>query len=160
MRPVIAAVVLVFSLVMLRGWRYPGPRRAAATLGAGLTSGLMTTAVGMGGPPVLLYLLAGGDAASRNRADLITYFAIIGSAALGVLLVAGAIGAETVSRALVLAPAFLLAAFAGSGVFRHSGEALYRRVALYFLLAVGLGTLIACAPPAQAPHQLWRRPPA
>ncbi len=120
----------------------------------------MTTAVGMGGPPVLLYLLAGGDVAARNRADLITTYAIIGRAALGVLLVAGAIGAETVSRALVLAPAFLLAAFAGSGVFRHSGEALYRRVALYFLLAVGLGTLIACAPPAQAPHQLWRRPPA
>ena len=66
----------------------------------------MTTAVGMGGPPVLLYLLSGGDAAARNRADIITTFAIIGSAALGVFLVAGAIGAETVSRALVLAPPF------------------------------------------------------
>ncbi len=75
-------------------------------------------------------------------------------------LVAGAIGAETVSCAPVLAPAFLLAALADSRVFRHSGEALYRRLALYCLPAVGLGTLIACAPPAQAPHQLWRRPPA
>ena len=143
MRRVIAGVVLVFSLVMLGGWRYRGPRGSAATLAAGLTSGMMTTAVGMGGPPVLLYLLSGGDVAAQNRANVITYFAIIGSAALGVFLVAGTIGAETVWRALLLAPAFLLAALAGSRVFRRSGEVLYRRVALYFLLAVGLGTLIA-----------------
>ena len=43
----------------------------------------------------------------------------------------------------MLAPGFLLAAHAGSRVFRRSGEALYRRLALYFLLAIGLGTVIA-----------------
>jgi uncharacterized membrane protein YfcA len=142
MRRVIAGVVLVFTLVMLRGWRYRGPRGRAATIGAGLASGLMTTSVGMGGPPVLLYLLSGADAAAQNRANVITFLAIVGAAALVVYLVAGVIGGETVWRAALLALPFLAAAFAGGRFFRRSGERLYRRVALYFLLAVALGSLV------------------
>lgn len=142
MRRAIAGVVLVFTLVMLRGWRYRGPRGRTATLGAGLVSGLMTTSVGMGGPPVLLYLLSGDDGAAQNRANLITYLAIVGTAALVVYLVAGVIGGDTVWRAALLALPFLAGAFAGGRLFRLSSETLYRRVALYFLLAVALGSLV------------------
>ncbi len=143
MRRAIAGVVLVFALIMARGWRYAGPRRPAITVGAGLLSGVMITSVGMGGPPVILYLLSGPDAAAQNRANLITYFAIGGGVALVVLLFGGVIGAETLWRAVVLALPFVAAAHAGSRFFRRSGEALYRRVALTFLMAIALATLLA-----------------
>ncbi len=143
MRRVIASVVLVFALVMLRGWRYRGSRRVATTAGVGLMSGTMAGSVGMGGPPVILYLLSGPDAAAQNRANIITFFAIVGAMVLASLVVAGAVGVETVWRAALLMLPFLAAAHAGRRLFRHANEVLYRRVALYFLLAVALGTLLA-----------------
>jgi uncharacterized membrane protein YfcA len=59
MRRVIAAVVIVFSLLLLKGWRYSGPQRMATGVGLGTMSGVMIGATSMGGPPILLYLLAG-----------------------------------------------------------------------------------------------------
>jgi uncharacterized membrane protein YfcA len=143
MRRVIGGAVLVFVLIMLRGWRYHGPRRLPISLGVAAVSGTMVSSVGIGGPPVLLYWLSGPDAAQQNRANIISYFAIISIGVLATFVINGTIVIETVWRAAVLAPFFLISAHVGSRLFRRSSEALYRRVALYFLLAVAITTLAA-----------------
>lgn len=143
MRRLIAGALLVFALIMLRGWRYRGPRRLSISLGVAALSGTMVSSVGMGGPPVLLYWFSGSDSAAQNRTNIIAYFAVLTFAVLVTFIVNGTIGLETVWRAAVLAPLFLIAAHLGSRAFRRSSEALYRRVALYFLLAVALVTLLA-----------------
>ncbi len=143
LRRVIGAAVLAFALVMLCGWRYGGPRRLSISLAIAALSGTMVSSVGIGGPPVLIYWLSGSDAARQNRANIISYFAFISVGVLVTFLLNGVIGVETVWRAAVVAPFFLLSAHLGSRLFGRSSEALYRRVALYFLLAVGIATLLA-----------------
>lgn len=143
MRRLIAGVLLVFVLIMLRGWRYRGPRRLSISIGVAAVSGTMVSSVGMGGPPVLLYWFSGSDSADQNRTNIIAYFAVLTAAVLVTFIVNGTIGLETVWRAAVLTPLFLVAAHLGSRAFRRSSEALYRRVALIFLFAVALTTLIA-----------------
>jgi hypothetical protein len=143
LRRVIGAAVLIFALVMLRGWRYSGPRRLSISVGVAAISGAMVSSVGIGGPPVLLYWMSGSDPARQNRANIISYFAFISVGVLVTFVLNGVIGLETVWRAAVLAPFFLLSAHLGSRLFGRSSEALYRKVALYFLLVVGIATLLA-----------------
>src|SRR5690606_14674748 len=58
-RRAIAGVVIVFSLLMLLGWRYAGRQRLSTSVGVGAVSGTMLGATSLGGPPTILYLLAG-----------------------------------------------------------------------------------------------------
>src|SRR4051812_23305853 len=68
LRRAIAVIVIVFALLMLLGWRYSGPQRTASAVGLGGVAGAMLGATSVGGPPVILYLLAGPDRVETTRA--------------------------------------------------------------------------------------------
>ncbi len=136
MTRVMAGIVLLFVLVLMTGWRYAGPKRLLPTCGVGALSGTLMAATSMGNPPVLLYMLSGRDSATTNRANIIAYFGITQGVLLAVFLAMGLLSWPPILRAVLLAPVFLVAAWIGGRLFRQTGETLYRRVALLFLLAV------------------------
>ncbi len=136
MTRVMAGIVLLFVLVLMTGWRYAGPKRLLPTCGVGALSGTLMAATSMGNPPVLLYMLSGRDSATTNRANIIAYFGITQGVLRAVFLAMGLLSWPPILRAVLLAPVFLVAAWIGGRLFRQTGEALYRRVALLFLLAV------------------------
>lgn len=138
----IAIIVIVFVGVLMTGWRYTGEKKPAVALGLGAISGGMMTTTAIGGPPVLLYMLSGPDAAYRNRANIIVYFGITGVLMLGVLFAIDIIHWSTFWRAVVLTPAFVGATWLGTRMFRKSSEKLYRRVALVVLLCIGVISLL------------------
>ena len=138
----IAAIVLLFSIILMTGWRHAGEKRLAAAVGVGAFSGAMMAATSLGNPPVMLYLLSSRDTAATNRANVTGYFAITLTILIAVMAFSGLLSWPTVWRATMLLPVFMLAAWIGSRLFRQSGEALYRRVALAFLFAVGLYGLV------------------
>jgi len=63
-----AAVVLLFVIGLMTGWRYRGETKLLPTLGVGAVSGVMMAATSMGNPPVLLYML-GVSAVPRPTAQ-------------------------------------------------------------------------------------------
>lgn len=136
MTRVMAGIVLAFVLVLLTGWRYEGEKSLLPTLGIGAASGTLMAATSMGNPPVLLYMLSSRDSATTNRANIIGYFAATQIVLLLVLMAMGLLSWPPVFRAALLSPPYLLAAWLGSRLFRHSSEQLYRRVALLFLSVV------------------------
>ncbi len=140
-RRVIGLVVLVWAGAMLWGVRYTGKLSTGATLGIGATSGVLMGATGLGGPPILIYLLSTPARAESNRANIIVFFAIICVSLVGAFAVGGIYTAATWWRAALMAPIFLGAAWIGANLFDKSSDATYRRVALVFLLVVGLVTL-------------------
>ncbi len=135
---IIAAIVLVFVIVLAVGWRYQGPKRLLPTLGVGGVSGALLTATSVGGPPVLLYILSGQDSARTNRANIILYFAIAEIITPVFLYLQGLFAMEVVIRALTICPAYMVGAWVGSRLFRESSEQVYRRVALIFLSMIAL----------------------
>lgn len=139
---VIAGVVVAFVLTLLTGWRYTGEKKPAVATAIGALSGAMMAATSIGGPPVLLYMLSGPDRAVTNRANIITYLTLTQIFLLFVMWGVGAVGWPTFWRGAFLAPLFMAGAWAGSRLFRQSGEVLYRRVALVFLMGVGLFGLL------------------
>jgi hypothetical protein len=137
-----AAIVLVFVFVLMTGWRYRGGRRTPVTLGVGALSGVMLAATSLGNPPVILYLMAGRDTAAETRANMTAYFAVTFAVLLALMSVRGLMTWEATARAGILLPLFMAAAWVGGRMFRKSGEAMYRRVALAFLMGVGIYGLV------------------
>lgn len=137
-RRTMAAIVLGFVIVLMTGWRYHGERRAPVTAGVGALSGVMSAATALGNPPVILYMMAGRGSATETRANMTAYFAVTFAVLLALMSVRGLMTWQAVGRAGILLPLFMATAWVGGRLFRKSGEAMYRRVALAFLLGVGV----------------------
>lgn len=143
MRRVIAAVVIVFSLVLLLGWRYAGKQRLATGVGLGAVSGTMLGATTLGGPPVILYLLAGPDPIEATRANLTYYLGALCLAGLALLWLNGVLGAAALLLAAVLAPGYYLGMVVGIRLFARFNDRRFRQFTLAFMLLVATGILVA-----------------
>jgi uncharacterized membrane protein YfcA len=142
LRRAIGAVVLVFSIVMLAGWRYRGGLSLAKTMLAGGLGGVLTGSAGVGGPPVILYLLSGERPLADSRAAFIVFFAILQVVALPVFFMSGLISWELVGRTALLVPLYLAATQLGAYLFTRSSEQLARRLALGVLVVIGVATVL------------------
>ncbi len=142
MRRGISGLILVMVLVLMTGWRYPGRPNLAGTVGVGAVSGVINGATGVGGPPVVLYLLAGPNPAATNRANLITYYTFLNFGTLVSLFVSGVFGWETLWRTLLLWPVQIASLAVGTWLFRRASDQIYRRIAMLTLLGVALFGLL------------------
>jgi uncharacterized membrane protein YfcA len=143
MRRVIAAVVVVFSLILLAGVRYSGAQRVSTALGLGAVSGTMVGATSMGGPPVILYLLAGPDPIELTRANLTFFVGGISFAGVALLAVQGVLGAGGLLLALLLAPGYYGGMVLGTRLFARFNDQRFRQFTLVLMLAVSAGILVA-----------------
>jgi len=141
LRRAIAVVVLGFVLILLWGWKYTRRPGLPAILALGAASGLLNGSAGIGGPPIIIFLLSGPNSARENRANIIAFFSLIEAVTLVVLIANGVVEAGTLWKWAVLSPAFVLGGYVGTRQFNQASETLYRRIALWFLMAVALFTL-------------------
>lgn len=138
MRRIIGGLVLGFAALLATGWRYHGSRPLALNLAVGAVSGVMKGATGMSGPPVILYLLAGPEAARQHRANLIVFFGIVSLAALLPVFWFGLATQSVLVRVAALLPVLLATVRVGVALFGRLPERWFRITAYLFLFAVGL----------------------
>lgn len=139
----ISATVTFFAILMLIGWRYRGSVKPVFSAIAGGLGGFISGAAAAGGPAVIMFLLAGPESAARNRAAIILYFLFTQGVALVVYWFGGLMTVKTLWVALPMLPTLILGTWVGEKCFGKASDQLYRRIALAFLLAVGLSTLFA-----------------
>lgn len=143
LRRAIGLFVLVFGLLLMSPWRYHGKRPLSLNLLIGTVSGLLKGATGMSGPPVILYLLSGPEAAAQHRANLILYFGLLGIAAVIPPLWGGLIGAPVLLLVALMLPVLLLCVPVGARLFHVIPVRWYRRLALVVLVGAGGFALLA-----------------
>lgn len=143
LRRAIAVVVIVFSLLLLRGWRYHGRQRLGTSIGLGSVSGVMVGATSVGAPPVILYLLSGPDAISTTRANLTFYLVGSALAALAMLAVQGVLDARSALLALLFVPGYLAGLMIGTKLFSRFNDVRFRQFTLLLLVTVSIGILLA-----------------
>jgi uncharacterized membrane protein YfcA len=137
------ALVLVFGGLLASGWRYHGARPLPLNIAVGAAAGVLKGSTGMSGPPVILYLLAGTEAAREHRANLIAFFAVLGLVAILPPLLGGLVTIEVLVRVAVLTPWLLLFVRIGAALFGRIGERSFRRVAYAVLVVIGVTALLA-----------------
>jgi hypothetical protein len=142
MRRAIGLVVVVFVVVLASGWRYHRQPGLTVTVSTGLLSGFLGAAMGIGGPPVILYFLSGRFAAREVRANVTGYWALRLIAITAAYYWFGLLTAQLVLLAVVLAPFYGVAIWAGGRLFRRASETLFRRVAFAVVGTTGLAALI------------------
>lgn len=139
----ISLTVIFFAVLMFVGWRYKGSVKPLFSAIAGGVGGFISGAAAAGGPAVIMFLLAGPESAARNRAAIILYFLFTQAVALIVYSFGGLMTAKTLWVALPMLPTIVLGTWIGEKFFGKASDRLYRRIALAFLLAIGLSTLFA-----------------
>ena len=138
---VIAVMVIVFTLLLMRGLALHAAG-LAGDLAAGFVSGVLNTSTSMSGPPVVLYLQGRGLPPLEFRATIATFFAV--TSAIGVaLLIASGSAKPYVFGALALSlPAVFLGQRAGNLVFPRVDHTLFSRMVYGILLLSGVVAVV------------------
>ncbi len=133
----VSAIIVAFVAVLASGLRWKGRRSVAGGAFVGAISGMMMSVTSVGGPPVLMYLLAGNDPPARHRANIITYYMATQIPLIAIMFWSGVAGWDSVARGIVLLPLMLLGSWIGARLFQPENERLYRNVALVILFCAG-----------------------
>ncbi|CDY77027.1 Bll0704 protein [Caballeronia glathei] len=142
-RRAIGFIVLLFALALPSGVRYEGPPRLPMSVALGLLSGVLLGGTGIGGPPVILYLLSGSSPSAITRANLMITVMAISVAALALLWVRGVLRVDGPMPLWLLAPGYVLGLSAGMRLFALVDERRFRRATLGFMVAIAAVTLLA-----------------
>lgn len=138
LRWTMAALVLVIVAVLSTGWRYHGRPMLIVTLLVGAAAGLMGGAVQIFGPPVVLFWLSSMASPAVVRANFVVFFAIMAAALVVTYVWFGLITPDVIALAAFVAPAHILAMFAGSRLFHIASEQTYRRTAYVIITLAAL----------------------
>jgi uncharacterized membrane protein YfcA len=136
----IAATALTCTLLVWRRVRLStGP---VLVSWVGVVTGVLTTATGTNGPPLVAAFQAMGYDARTFRATISAVFTGTGVLGLAGFLAAGQVTASSVVVGVVGIPATALGWYVGDRVFRRFEEERFRRVVLGALVAICAVTLV------------------
>jgi len=131
----IGVTVLAFTILILRKHRFPRNIRRDRAVGG--LSGLLTSGLGMPGPPLLVYFAGAGIAPSVLRATTLGYFLFIYAVSLILQVSTAPATTGTIFTALSLTPATALGIFAGQFLFHRISHDLFMSIAYGLLLLTG-----------------------
>ena len=115
----------------------PGAPEALAT---GAVSGLLNGALGIGGPPVVIFYFNSPAGVAIGRASLIAFFVATDTMALVFLAAEGLVTSEGATRFLAAVPALFAGQWIGARSFRTADPADFRRWTLILLVALAVLT--------------------
>lgn len=132
----ICVLALGLLAMLASGWRYHGQPHMAATAGVGLFAGFGAGAVGIAGPAVIIYWLGGGaSTATSMRANLMTFFTLLGGSLVVAYGSQGLFTADMLALSLLLAVPYILGIAIGARFFHGTSDVHYRRIA-YLIITV------------------------
>jgi len=138
----IGGLVIALTILMMSGWQYRGPRRWPASLSFGAVCGALAGIAGIGGPPMVVYFMAGPDEARVRRANIIITVALVTAVVLITFIVKGGVGTSTLVRAAVLFPASIAGTWIGNWLFKIAPQSYFRKFALGVLFVTGLAAML------------------
>ncbi len=141
-RRAIGVFVLMAALLIMSGWVYRGRRGMAASVVTGALCGVVSGVAGVGGPPVVVYFIAAPEAVAVRRANIVISVGVVIALVFGSMAVGGAVDSGTVARGVVAAPFYMAGFWGGSRLFVTAPQTLYRKVALWLLIATGLSAVV------------------
>ncbi len=137
-RKLIAGMVLVSSVAMAAGLRYTREAGAGMTVGVGALAGVLLGATGIGGPPVVLFLLSGPVEARHARAILTLFVTTTSVIGLGALYWNGVLDNALVRWAILTLGIYLVGVVLGMKVFARLSDTRARYISLSLMIVLGL----------------------
>ena len=136
-RRIIGWLIVGASILILSGWRYSGPQGAGASATTGAISGLINGFVGLGGPPLVIYMLALKLSAAVQRANTLVFMAITSVLVLGSTFVGGGVTLENSFLGVLTAPFQIAGGWLGARLFLKLPVELFKKFSLVALIVLG-----------------------
>ena len=130
--------VAAYALVMWRGYRPTGMGGPWAASMAGLASGVLGTATGLSGPPIIILFTARQIPKEVFRGTIVVYFIVIKLIGFAILLADGMVGAHEGWLTLFLTPPAVVGVLIGNRLAQRLSADTFRRLTLLLLLATGM----------------------
>lgn len=140
-RLVIGFVIAGSVVLLAKGVRLPGRPSAGTTIGVGLVSGVISGLASMGGPPIVVYLLALGRDAATVRATSIVFFMLSGMTSMVPMSFGGLIGRDVLTWAAASVPVLFGGTWLGTWAF-HRAKPHHHRMTALIVLSVLAAVLI------------------
>ena len=144
-RIALALVVMIATILILRGFALKRAPGAPATLAVGGAAGLLNGSMGIVGPPVILFYFSSPIGVAVGRASIVTYFIGTDSVATAMFAARDLIGGEILWRTLLFLPALLIGVTLGNRGFLRTDPETFKRIALAVLMLLSLALLIRAA---------------
>jgi uncharacterized protein len=132
-RLVIGGIIAASVWLIHRGVRLPENPSRLVSGAVGVVSGVISGLASMGGPPVIVYLMAIGHSAARMRATSIVYFMLAGVVSFLPMVVRGLITREILIWAVASLPVLFGGSRIGTWAFFRAKPRHHRMVALVTL---------------------------
>jgi len=132
--------ILMVSFTSYQMLATPRPMKLGLhfTLGAGLTSGILTGSLSTGGPPVIIYSAMQPWTKDQTKATLASYFFISGCAGLIAHFFSGIITQSVLTHFIYLFPAMIVGISTGTMAYKRLSDHGYRRLAIIFVFLLGI----------------------
>lgn len=141
---VIAAVTFIIGILFLSGFKPKIKESASAFITAGVISGLLSGSAGMGGPPLVLLMLALGLKKDAFRATLIGCFIFNGLFGILLYFMNGLFHPVNLKISLLAFLPALAGTLTGIGIKNFLNEEKFRRITIFIVILIGaMGTLRA-----------------
>ena len=140
MKIVLASAVLISVGLLWLGYTRKDMPGAAETVATGGISGLLNGALGIGGPPIVVFFFNSPAGVAIGRASLIAFFIFTDTMALGFLAAEGLMTSEGFTRFLVFVPALLAGQWIGAHSFKTADPTQFRRWILILLVTLAILT--------------------
>lgn len=134
----IGALSVLTALALMADLKLTIRNERAAGIGVGIASGLVGGSTGMAGPPVILFFSNQGKQKHVFRANITSYYFILGMSMLLSQYSGGLITRSVLSYSLWLVPSLFAGTLIGMKLARRVSEGLFRRIALVIVVASGL----------------------
>jgi uncharacterized protein len=141
MKVAISSFVLAMVAPMCWGWQPRYQFGSHALLVAGIGTGLVQGAAGVGGPPAVMIALARAGSAERQRANVIGAVTALALCAIVPMWWHGLFTLEVVVISLCIVPIYSFATWLGARLFRLGHQHHFRRASVLTLVVTGLSTL-------------------
>ncbi len=142
-KKIIAVAVLFITVISILGWQYKGPSGFIPGFITGAIGGTVNGVAGVGGPPLVLYLMSLAGTAKEHRANIAIITTMMGLTVLASMLVADVITTEALIRVAVLAFPFMASVWVGTRLFLILPQRAFRLIILWMLVVISLMILIS-----------------
>ena len=142
-KKIIAALVLLATLITLRGWVYRGPRGIFPGFVSGGLTGLINGVAGVGGPATVLYLTALPDRPDVLRANIVSAMAFVTISVFAASAVAGVVTPRVLTHIAVFIAPSIFSVWLGVKLFHVLPARLFKLIVLWFLIGISVLILVA-----------------
>lgn len=140
---VVGAIIVVVTLMMLRGQRFLIKKEKIGFLPVGFLSGFLNGSISMGGPPLALFYSNQHFKKEEFRANFIVFNLFINVITIISFTYAGFITAETFKSSIFLIPAMILGTIVGIIISKKTNELIFSKLVLAVIAIVGFILLVS-----------------